>query len=339
MLIVNDFFKRKKEAVSNQMETLLHATGGKIITATRFMKQKAFQKEDRKDKIFIYPPFIYHIVLWFSVIFSKDDIHIFEEEPQLEKRLLFNLFRKNVYVSMYREPFLKYAEHLKKYKRLKAVYVEMDEHRDKLIEYGLDPKIVHVTYTPAKISRKKNEKEYDPNNINLLFASWNNAEGDPLRERGLIYLLDFLKLNKGTNLTILLRDDKTKEFLEEVSKRKLDKRVRLVDVKEEDLESEFDNSDYVVFAIQKKLTKDVPNSLIDGLNRGKPLILSTVFGLAKVVDKEKVGFVIEPNTKPFKLDVSKEKYKKMSDKAYKISKKYTNENYVDSIMKYYEVKK
>lgn len=320
------------------MEVLLHATGGKIIAATRFMRQKAFQKEDRKDRIYIYPPLIYHIVLWFSVIFSKEDIHIFEEEPQLEKRILFNTFKKNVYVSMYREPFIEYAEHLKKYKKLKAVYVEMDEYRDKLIKYGLDSKIVHVTYTPAKINRKRNIKEYNPKNVNLLFASWNNAEGDPLKERGLIYLLDFLVFNKETNLTVLLRDKKTKEFLEEVNKRNLNGRVRLVDVEEKDLEKEFDNTDYVVFAIQKKLTKDVPNSLIDGLSRGKPLILSTVFGLSRVVEKEQVGFVIEPNTKPFQLNISVEKYKKMSTKAYNLSQKYTNKNYVDSIIKNYEKK-
>lgn len=336
MLIVNEFFKRRKEAVSNQMEVLLKGTGGKIISATRFMKQKSFQKEDRKDNIYIYPPFIYHIMLWINVIFTKDKIHIFEEEPQKEKRILFNLFKKDVYVSMYREPFEKYAVHLKKYKRLKAVYVETEEHKEKLIVYGIDSKIVHVTYTPAKVSHKENDKTYDPNNINLLFASWNNKEGDPLRERGLIYILDFLILNKKTNLTVLLRDDKTKEFIEEIEKRNLKKRVRLIDVKEEDLEKEFDNADYVIFPIQKRLTKDIPNSLIDGLSRGKPIILSSIFGLSKVVEKEKIGIVIEPNTKPFRLDITKDEYDKMSKKAYKISKKYTNENYIKSIIDYYE---
>ena len=37
MLIINDFFKRSKEAISNQMEYLLDKTDGKIVTATRFM--------------------------------------------------------------------------------------------------------------------------------------------------------------------------------------------------------------------------------------------------------------------------------------------------------------
>lgn len=338
MLIVNDFFKRRKEAVSNQMEALLTITNGKIITATRFMKQKSFQKEDRKDNIFVYPPLIYHIMLYLNILLSKNDVHIFEEEPQLEKRLLFNMFNKDVYVSMYREPFEKYAMHLKKYKNLRAVYVEMDTHKEKLINYGIDENKIHVTYTPAKVTRKSNEKLFDPSNINLLFASWNNKEGNPLYERGLVYILDLLVKNPNMNLTVLLRDNKTKEFQQMILDRNLKKRVRMIDVTEEELENEFDKTDFVIFTIQKKLTKDVPNSLIDGISRGKPLIMTDVFGFSEIVKKEKIGIVIKPNTKPIKFDITPEQYNEMSKKAYEVSKKYTNENYVKSIIKHYEVK-
>jgi len=339
MLIINDFFKRHKEAVSNQMEALLKETGGKIVTATRFMRQRAFQKEDREDSIYIYPPFLYHLVLFFQMIFNHDDIHIFEEEPQFEKRFLFNLFRKNVYVSMYREPFYEYAEHLKKYKYLKGVYVELEYHKDLLVEWGIDPSIVHVTYTPAKVSRCKNKKKFSSKDIHLLFASWNNKEGNPLYERGLVYLLDLLVLNSNFSLTVLLRDNSTKEFIQMIKSRNLENRVRLVDVLEENLEQEFDQSDFVVFMIQKKLTKDVPNSLIDGISRGKPLMLTDVFGFAKIVKEENIGYVMKPNTEPVVMNITEKKYKEMSENAYNVSKKYTNQNYVNSIIKYYEGKK
>ena len=336
MIVVNDFFKRKKEAVSNQMELVKNIFNCKIISATRFMNQKTFQKEDRSDNIYIYHPFIYHIILFFNM-FSKDkDIHIFEEEPQLEKRMLFNLFNKNIYVSMYREPFLEYAEHLKRYKNLKAVYVEMDEHKEKLIEYGIDRKIIHVTYTPAKISRKRNNKVYDSKHVNLLYASWNNREGNPLYERGLVYLLELLELNKNLYLTVLLRDNDTKEFIKMINEKKLSSRVQLLDIQEEELDRVFDNCDFVVYPIQKKLTKDVPNSLIDGLSRGKPILLSTIFGFAKVAKKNNVGIIIEPNTKPFKFNINEKEYQKLSDNAFSLSKKYTAKKYQKVIIKNYE---
>lgn len=335
MIVVNDFFKRYKEAVSNQMELVKNIYDCKIITATRFMKQKAYQLDDRKDNIFIYTPFLYHIVLFFNMFSKNKDIHIFEEEPQFEKRFLFNTFNKNVYVSMYREPFKKYADHLKKYKNLKAVYVEMEEHKQKLIDYGLDKNIIHVTYTPAKIERKANIKKYNPKHVNLLFASWNNKEGNPLLERGLIYLLELLEINKNLYLTILLRDNDTKEYLNMINKKKLEKRVKLLDIKEEELVREFDKSDFVVFPIQKKITKDIPNSLIDGISRGKPVLISTIFGLAKIIKDANAGIVIEPNTKPFKFNIDEKKYYELSKNAYELSEKYNGKNYQKVIIDNY----
>ena len=161
-----------------------------------------------------------------------------------------------------------------------------------------------------------------------MFASWNNKEGNPLYERGLVYSLDLLVKNPQLSLTVLLRDKKTKEFIEMIKERNLDKRVFLLD-----------KSDFVIFPIQKTLTKDVPNSLVDGISRGKPLILTDVFGFSKIVKKEKIGIVIRPNTKPIKINIDKETYDNMSKKAFEVSKEYSSENYTNSIIKHYEVKK
>ena len=45
-------------------------------------------------------------------------LDVFEEEPSFYKRILCNLSRRKIYVSMYRETYKKYAEHLKKYNKL-----------------------------------------------------------------------------------------------------------------------------------------------------------------------------------------------------------------------------
>ena len=63
MIIINDFFVRHKEAVSNQMEIILKNNKGKIISATRFMGQKPLQEEDIKDNIYVYKPIIYFFMV------------------------------------------------------------------------------------------------------------------------------------------------------------------------------------------------------------------------------------------------------------------------------------
>lgn len=335
MLIVNDFFKRKKEAVSNQMELIKIATNGKIIAATRFMNQKKCQKEDKKDNIYIYSPFMYIVLLFFYVFKEKKSIHSFEEEPSIYKRFLFNHSRKNLYVSIYREPNIKFAEHLKKYKFLKRIFVELEEHKSILENYGIPSDLVCVSPTPAKITRKANEKKFNQNHIDFLFASWNNKEGNPLEERGLIYLTDLLVINTNFYLKILLRDNKTKEFKNILELKNIADRVDLLIIEDNELEKTFDSVEFVAFVPQKKIAKDVPNSLIDGLSRGKPVLLSDIFGLAKYVEKYNLGYTVKTGTKPIKLTINQEEYEVMSKNAFSFSKVYTEENYVNNIISNY----
>ena len=168
MIIINDFFVRYKEAVSNQMELLLKKTDAKIISATRFMNQKPFQKNDRKDKIFIYPPMIYYLIAIKELLFHSNEIvHIFEEEPCWWKRMILNINNNKVFVSMYRRPDEKYAKHVKKYHNLCKIFVELEEHKKILEQYGIDQEKICVTPTPSKIERKLSNRKYEKSNINI----------------------------------------------------------------------------------------------------------------------------------------------------------------------------
>ena len=86
---------------------------------------------------------------------------------------------------------------------------------------------------------------------------------------------------------------------------------------------------------RKKITKDIPNSLIDGISRGKPVLLSTIFGLAKTIKENNAGIIIEPHTKPFKFNIDEKKYKELSKNAYELSKRYVSENYQKVIIDNY----
>ena len=336
MLYINDFFVRSKEAVSNQMELLLNKNGGRIIAATRFMGQRALQTNELKDSIYLFPPFLYWIVMIFQVLFSKDDIHVFEEEPSKIKRFFFNMSRKKVYVSMYRRPYRKYAEHLKKYKRLKYVFVELEEHKQKLMGYGIDEDKIVVSPTPSKIPRKKSEKTLDKSNVKIVFASWNSSEGNPLKERGIEYLLNMLKENPTFTLEIPLRDSNTEEFWRMAKAIGVQERINLFWAKDDqEIIDMFDSADFVAFVPQKKIVKDVPNSLIDGLVRGKPIIVSDVIDARYIVEKHGVGFVIPKGEQAKKLRVSADEYADMSKKAFEYSKIHSPQYYVEIISSKY----
>lgn len=296
MLIINDFFVRYKEAVSNQMELIAKRNNGKIISATRFMGQKALQKEDIKDNIYIYSPirYFFHTIKE-TLKYKGGRIHIFEEEPSRWKRTLFNRIKNPLYVSMYRRPTEEYAEHLKRYKNLKKIFVELPKHKEILIKYGIEEEKIEITPTPSKIPREKSNKKYNPNNVNILFASWNNKEGDAIRDRGLEYLLELLKENQNFTLTIPLRDSDTKNFNDLALKLGVADRVNLLEIYNniDTLTNLFDNADFVAFVPQKRIVKDVPNSLIDGIVRGKPIIISDVIDFSEEVKTYQFGIIVK----------------------------------------------
>lgn len=343
MLVINDFFVRYKEAVSNQMELISRNNNGKIISSTRFMGQKPLQDEDIQDNIYVYPPirYCFEVIRGLKTSPKTEKVHIFEEEPSMWKRMLLNRTKNPLYISMYRRPNEKYAQHLKKYKSLKRIFVELPYHKEILINSGIEEDKIDVTPTPSKIPRKRNEKKYDPNRIRILFASWNNKEGDAIKERGLEYLLQLLQLNPNATLTIPLRDNDTKIFERMAEAMGVRERVSLLEINNDinKLISLFDDSDFVSFVPQKRIVKDVPNSLVDGLVRGKPVIISDVIDFSREVRDNGIGIVVKKGEKPFKFNISEQKYYELSQRAFEYSKKHSQENYLAVIEKAYNKRK
>lgn len=342
MIVINDFFVRYKEAVSNQMELIAKANKGKIVSATRFMGQQAMQQEDIKDDIYVYSPLKYIFQAVKETYKAKNEkIHVFEEEPCLWKRILFNKTGNQLYISMYRRPTKNYAKHLKKYKNLKKVFVELPQHKKLLMDYGIEKEKIEVTPTPSKIERKKSQKKYEPNNVNILFASWNNKEGNAIRERGLEYLLELLKENPNYTLTIPLRDNDTETFNMIAKRIGVSDRVKLLEIHNntEILTQLFDDSDFVAFVPQKRIVKDVPNSLIDGIVRGKPIIISDVIDFSQEVKKYGIGIVVPGGEKAKKMMIDENTYTELSNRAYEYSARNSNENYLKIIQDSYDMKK
>lgn len=342
MIVINDFFVRYKEAVSNQMELIAKANKGKIVSATRFMGQQAMQQEDIKDDIYVYSPLKYIFQAVKETYKAKNEkIHVFEEEPCLWKRILFNKTGNPLYISMYRRPTKNYAKHLKKYKNLKKVFVELPQHKKLLMDYGIEKEKIEVTPTPSKIERKKSQKKYEPNNVNILFASWNNKEGNAIRERGLEYLLELLKENLNYTLTIPLRDNDTETFNMIAKRIGVSDRVKLLEIHNntEILTQLFDDSDFVAFVPQKRIVKDVPNSLIDGIVRGKPIIISDVIDFSQEVKKYGIGIVVPGGEKAKKMMIDENTYTELSNRAYEYSARNSNENYLKIIQDSYDMKK
>ena len=146
-----------------------------------------------------------------------------------------------------------------------------------------------------------------------------------------------LKKNDNFSLTIPLRDNDTQAFEKMAKDLGVWNRVSLLDIHNntELLIELFDKSDFVAFVPQKRITKDVPNSLIDRLVRGKPVVVSDVIDFSDTVEKRKIGYVIPKGERARKMEISTHEYEEMSKKAYEYSKLHSQESYASIIEEAY----
>lgn len=153
--------------------------------------------------------------------------------------------------------------------------------------------------------------------------------------------MELLKENPNFTLTIPLRDNDTKNFNNLASQMGVLDRVSLLDIHNNtDILIElFDNSDFVAFVPQKRIVKDVPNSLIDGIVRGKPVIISDVIDFSEEVEQYGFGIVVHGGEKAEKMNIEEDTYTILSEKAYQYSKKHSQEHYLEIIESAYYGKK
>ncbi len=334
MLYICDFYAHKKEAISNQINFLQTEIDGTLFAAAIFMDQKSLKVSDLKEKRIIVPRTFFYLLLPFFVLFSKNDIHVFEEDPSLYQRVIFNLSKKNIYISLYRRPTDKYIKYIKKIKRLRKIFVEMEEHKRVLVREGFLEKSVKVFHPPPLFAPTNNQKKFSPERISLLFASWNGGSRSSLRKRGLMYLLELVLKNKNLHLTIILRDKEIKNIKNLIQQKEIQKKVTLISINnQKKLHDCFKKSDFVVFLPTEKVTKDIPNSLLDGFACGKPCIVSNKIDFSTTIEEESLGKVLNLSDVPH-IYITKEQYQVYSKNTFTYIKRNTKKKYMEIINEY-----
>ncbi len=337
MLYLVNFFTRKIEAVSKQVEDARVSTSDKIITCGYFLNQKILSPGDIKDGIWVFPKWLYPIVAFLILIFTTDDVHLFEDEPSWWRKFGLNFRKRKLYISLFKDINLKLIQFLGELKNLTAVSVE-DEVSYKFVQANLQKKNVKtILCYPSSLWHPTKPKKVVFGH-HILFASWNGGDLASLKDRGIYDMLQIIKKHEKYTGTIILRDGQTDVIKSLINSMKLEKRVNLVDPHGDYylVRKEFEKAQYVMLAPRKPIMKYVPNSIIDGLSMGKPCIITDQLRFSPTVEAHKLGLIYSSKKlKTFKL-ASKEEYSQLMENCHKWSKKYLIYPYHSAISRIYQ---
>lgn len=180
--------------------------------------------------------------------------------------------------------------------RIDQFVVEWPEARTTLSDLGVNDNRVQLIFPPVDLDRFHPTSMPD-GPLKVLFAS-SPDRPDWLEARGIPLLLDAAA--RLPDITFRLNWRPWGTAFESVSKEIHRRELRNIELRQGrvvDMSLEYQNAHLTIapFTDMSKC-KPVPNSLIESLACGRPVILTDVVGIANFVEEEHCGIVCTPNT-------------------------------------------
>ena len=191
-------------------------------------------------------------------------------------------------------------------KRLPKIIVESEKQRKILLELGVAEKKIEVIHPPVDLSAYSYQRPRPANRqFSILYASCPTRKED-FSKRGIYLLLECAKRNKEIIIDLAWRVGALKEITSSVKKADLTN-VTLTNNLIADMNQRYANAHCTIIPYTKPddYLKLIPNSALESLAAGKPLLVSSAAGLAEFVKDHRCGVVFDPNIKSLEKAISK----------------------------------
>jgi len=204
------------------------------------------------------------------------------------------------------------------------IIVQDELQKNKLKKVGYNKKNIELIYPFVSLNQFKYQKAKNKN-FSILFAS-NPKDVKKFKDRGIYFLLECAKkLEKEVLFNFTWRTKSYYKVKQLIEKNKI-KNINISNQIIKDMNKEFGkvHCTIIPYARYGSFVKLIPNSAIESLAAGKPVLCSSKTGIAKIIKKEKCGVVFEPNLMDFSkaLKELKRNYSKYQKKCRKTAEKY-----------------
>jgi len=182
------------------------------------------------------------------------------------------------------------------YKKVRTVVVESSRDREKLIAHGFEPNKVVVIYPGTDLSIFNDTVPPPEGRFRILFAS-SPFSLEYMEPRGVRLLLEAAKIKSDVEFVLLWRKrGDTLNLLQQwISELSLTN-VRVIHEDIEHMNRMFvDSHATIVPFTSEKNTKSCPNSAVESLATGRPVLVSGEVGIADVIQSEQCGVVFQPD--------------------------------------------
>jgi glycosyltransferase involved in cell wall biosynthesis len=192
------------------------------------------------------------------------------------------------------------------YRRVERIVVESPGDREKVLAHGFPADMVSVIYPGIDLSRFHDAKAPPAGRFKLLFAS-SPISSDYLEGRGVPLLLAAAREKRDVEFVLLWRrrGDTLSVVRRWVQEYALEN-VTIVENDVEDMRQAIAECHAVVVPYTRaEGAKSCPNSALESLATGRPVLVSDKVGIADLVSAEESGLVFRPNAAQLAESISR----------------------------------
>jgi len=284
-------FRPELEGTSKEVE-VLHRYFDSIIHDLHDYHISSFKI---RRNLFSYHFLFYPLTAPFLYLSSLGKIvHIY---TTLRDRPYLPLFHRNRTILTSTNHFT--AERLipwKKYlQKIKKIVVEAELQRTILLQLGLQKEQIELVYPSVDLKKFTYQEATGP--FKILNASCPSRISD-LERRGMNLLMDLDPFLQDCAITVLWRVGEFERF-KQMTRKRIFKSLRVEKRVIKDMNEAYATHHCTIIPYTRfdEFLKLVPNSALESLAAGKPVLVSSKTGISELVKREHCGVVFEPTTK------------------------------------------
>ncbi len=330
-------YRPRYEAISKEVSVLANYFSKKSSVKIHDLHLDGLFNFKFNRKRSSYHFFYYPILSLYSYYLSKKSNvnHIYTSLGDLPYLNIINL-NKTILTAAASCSIKKIEKRIKKLKRIKKIIVESNKQKEELLELGINPNKAKVIYPPVDLNEfiyQKTEGEFK-----ILYASCPTRFND-FEKRGINLIIDTAKKNQSSKFILAWRKGAYLDINKLINKSSL-KNVIVDNRIINDMNEIYGRTHCTIIPYTKHddYLKLIPNSALESLAAGKPILVSNKTEIAAFVNKEKCGIVFEPDEISLQKAIIKLKnnYTKYQKNCRRTANKYfSKDNFIGEYEKIY----
>ncbi len=180
-------------------------------------------------------------------------------------------------------------------KRLSTIVVESEKQKSDLLRLGIAEERIKIIYPPVDMNTFSYQKPPVKQKFTILYASCPTRKQD-FAKRGIPLLLETAKNNKDIIIDLAWRKGAFQEINQLVNKNNLHDNVLVTNKIYTNMNERYATAHCTIipYTVEDDFLKHIPNSALESLAAGKPLLVSEKTELAIFVKKTACGIVFSP---------------------------------------------